>query len=84
MISPISDTLGAKMDIVDEKIAGFIDMISESVSVNVNLSINPTIDNTADDTPDELPDDGVGLSLFDMSNPFIHYSNKVYLLAGVV
>ena len=85
MISPISDTLGAKMDIVDEKIAGFIDMISESVSsVNVNLSINPTIDNTADDTPDELPDDGVGLSPFDMSNPFIHYSNKVYLLAGVV
>ena len=85
MISPISDTLGAKMDIVDEKIAGFIDMISESVSsVNVNLSINPTIDSTADDTPDELPDDGVGLSPFDMSNPFIHYSNKVYLLAGVV
>ena len=85
MFSPISDTLGAKMDMVDDKIAGFIDMISESVSsVNVNLSINPTIDNTADDTPDELPDDGVGLSPFDMSNPFIHYSNKVYLLSGVV
>ena len=65
---------------VAEQFNALTDTISD---FEINFNVNP-VATDEDDSPGEIPTAGVGISPFDMENPFLQFAKQNYVLLGVM
>ena len=64
--------------------AELTDKLAEAISeFEINLNVNPIADLTEDDSDESIPNPG-GIAPFNLSDPYVQYSKKTYLLLGVI
>jgi hypothetical protein len=81
---PTMQDLKVTSDKFRAETAKVIDRIAEFGSeIELNLNINPIADLTEDDSDQEIPTPG-GIAPFNLSDPYVQYSKKTYLLLGVI
>ena len=81
---PSTVELNALGDKISKKTAELTDKLAEAISeFEINLNVNPIADLTEDDSDESIPTPG-GIAPFNLSDPYVQYSKKTYLLLGVI
>ena len=81
---PSTDSIEAAADKISKKTAELTDKLAEAISeFEINLNVNPIADLTEDDSDESIPTPG-GIAPFNLSDPYVQYSKKTYLLLGVI
>jgi hypothetical protein len=81
---PSTVELNALGEKISKGTAELTDRLAESISeFEINLNVNPIADLTEDDSDESIPTPG-GIAPFNLSDPYVQYSKKTYLLLGVI